>query len=116
MPSRETVRRWLRDKAEFRGQYARAREDQADALADEILAIADDTDGDVEIVEGEIVQIAANVNRAKLRVDARKWAAGKLAPKKYGTKVELSGDADNPIVTRIERVIVDPKNPDTESV
>jgi hypothetical protein len=33
-----------------------------------------------------------------------------LAPKKYGDKLELSGDAENPIaVQRIERVIVKPK-------
>jgi hypothetical protein len=31
----------------------------------------------------------------------------KLAPKKYGDKIEVSGDADNPLkIERIERVVV----------
>ena len=39
MPDRATVLRWLGDdKAEFRDQYARAREAQAEVIADEILA------------------------------------------------------------------------------
>jgi hypothetical protein len=29
-----------------------------------------------------------NIQRSRLRVDARKWAAAKLAPKKYGDRVE----------------------------
>src|SRR3546814_14927790 len=43
MPSQSTVFRWLRDEAheESRQQYARASENQADTLADEILNIAD---------------------------------------------------------------------------
>jgi hypothetical protein len=90
------VFRWLGDDryAKFREQYARAREAQADAIFDEILDIADDgsndwmerrrEDGSVdEVVNHEHIQ------RSKLRVDARKWMAGKLAPKKYGEKVQL---------------------------
>jgi hypothetical protein len=51
-----------------------------------------------------------SVAHARLRVDTRKWLLSKLAPKKYGDKLELSGDAENPIaVQRIERVIIKPK-------
>src|SRR5690242_3251509 len=42
MPSVSTVCRWLSENAQFREQYAYAREAQADTLADEILDIADD--------------------------------------------------------------------------
>ena len=31
---------------------------------------------------------ASAVSKAKLQIDARKWAASKIAPKKYGDKVE----------------------------
>lgn len=97
MPSQTTVFRWLGDEryASFRERYARAREAQADAIFDEILDIADDgsndwmerhrQDGSVdEVVDHEHIQ------RSKLRVDARKWMAGKLAPKKYGDRLDLT--------------------------
>lgn len=74
MPALSTVFRWLSIHKEFSDQYARAREEQAEALADEITDIAD-TEEDVQ--------------RARVRIDARKWVAGKLKPKKYGDKTQL---------------------------
>ena len=56
-------------------QYARARELQAQHYANEIVEIAD-TDTDA--------------NRARVRIDARKWVACKLLPKKYGEKIDHS--------------------------
>ena len=93
MPSKTTVFRWLRQFDSFRDQYARAREAQADAIADEILDIADDGSNDFmgedEKYNGDAVQ------RSRLRVDARKWFAGKLAPKKYGDSTMVKhADAD----------------------
>jgi hypothetical protein len=69
-------------------QYARARELQAEYVFDEITEIAD-----------LAVEEANAIGKARLRIDARKWAASKMAPKKYGDKVEtkLIGDANNPI-------------------
>lgn len=93
MPSKSAVFRWLLDRPDFRDQYARAREAQADAIADEILDIADDGTNDYmgedEKYNGDAVQ------RSRLRVDARKWFAGKLAPKKYGDATLVKhADAD----------------------
>lgn len=108
MPDARTVYRWLEAHAEFRQQYARAREDQADALAEEILEIADDGRNDTYLTEdgAELVN-HDHIARSRLRVDARKWLASKMAPKKYGDKLELAGDQNNPIrVEKIERVIV----------
>lgn len=76
MPSLTTVYRWLTEKETFRDIYTRAREDQADTLADEIIKIADKTDP----------KDSAAVNKARLQVDARKWVASKLKPKKYGER------------------------------
>lgn len=96
MPSAATVCRWLADNASFREQYASAREAQADTLADEILDIADDGTNDWmerKTADGEVVRLEYNgdaVQRSRLRVDARKWYASKLAPKKYGDKLDLS--------------------------
>ncbi len=79
MPGYRTIMTWLSDekKGDFRHKYARAREDQADYLADEIIDIAD-----------EPVTCNEDVARNRLRVDARKWVASKLKPKKYGDKIE----------------------------
>jgi hypothetical protein len=37
------------------------------------------------------------INRNRLRVDARKWIAAKLKPRKYGDRQILAGDPDNPL-------------------
>lgn len=101
MPSRSTVIRWLAENEAFRNQYARARELQADTLAEEILDIADKAvlgerlkkDGKGKVVER---QTGDMVERSKLMIDARKWYAGKLQPKKYGERVALDhGVQDN---------------------
>lgn len=88
MPHAATVCRWLGDNEAFREQYAHARDAQADTLADEILDIADDGSNDFmgedEKYNGDAVQ------RSKLRVDARKWLASKLKPKKYGEKIDVT--------------------------
>jgi hypothetical protein len=84
---------WLRDKEDYSNQYARAKEDQADYLAEEILEIADDSSGDTDYTEtGKIVMNAEFVARSRLKVDARKWIAAKLKPKKYGDKVDVTTD------------------------
>lgn len=109
MPSKVTVLNWLSDgkHPEFLAQYARARESQADALVEECLEIADDGTNDwmerrSEAEKGAGVNTGwvlngEHVQRSRLRVDTRKWWAARLAPKKYGDKVALSGDAENPI-------------------
>ncbi len=58
-------------------QYARAREIQAEVLAEDAMNIAD-----------AAVEEGAAVAKARLQVDARKWYAGKVAPKKYGDRVQ----------------------------
>ncbi len=83
MPSKATVFSWLRTKPEFLDQYDRSKAEAADSLVDEILEISDDT--------------SLETQRARLQVDARKWVASKLKPKKYGDKMNIGGDPDNPI-------------------
>ena len=95
MPDKSTILRWLDAHAEFRDQYARAREAQADHFAEEILEISDDGTNDwMRRQQGEDTVEVANhehISRSKLRVDARKWLMSKMAPKKYGDKLELAG-------------------------
>ena len=105
MPHQSTVMAWLDgSKPEFSEQYARAREAQADKLAEEILAIADDGRSDTYLdADGNEKTDSEVIQRSKLRVEARKWLASKMAPKKYGDKLGIGGaDGLDPVqsVTR----------------
>jgi hypothetical protein len=81
------------------------------ALAEETLDIADDGRNDwMERNDPKNQGYEFNgehVQRSRLRVDARKWFAAKVAPKKYGEKVqqELSGPDGGPIQTKGESAI-----------
>jgi len=103
-PSTGTVLRWLaeEEREEFRNQYARAREAQADRLAAEIIEIADETEVEVRYQgETQVLDVSSTaVARNRLRVDARKWYASKLAPKKYGEKLAIGGAEDLPPVAQ----------------
>ena len=106
MPARTTAYKWLADNEDFAIMYTRAREERAELIADEVITIAD-TEPDP--------------HKARVRIDARKWWAAKVNPKKYGDKMQVGGDADNPIkhaveLTKIERVIVDPADQDGKGV
>ena len=107
MPDKSTVLRWLDDNEEFRDQYARAREAQADHYADEIIEIADDGSNDFmerKRKDGslETVVDAENIQRSRLRVDARKWLMARMAPKKYGSRIVQEGDEnDEQIIVQI---------------
>ena len=90
-PSEQTIYRWNRDNKEFSQKYARAREDQADLYAAQIVELADtcrEGKKTRETKDGTFVEIGDMVERSRLQIDARKWYASKLAPKKYGDKIE----------------------------
>lgn len=94
MPATSTVFLWLTQDDAFAEQYARAREAQADALFDDILTIADDGRNDWmerKNADGQDIGWQENgeaLRRSQLRIDARKWMAGKLKPKKYGDRIQ----------------------------
>ena len=100
MPSQSTVFKWLSEQPSFSERYAHARDAQADALFDDILTIADDGRNDwMQRNFGEESRWVENgeaIRRSQLRIDARKWMASKLKPKKYGDRLDLnhSGSID----------------------
>ncbi len=113
MPDKATVMRWLQAHDSFRDQYVRAKEIGIEALAEDILDIADDASNDWmerRTADGDSAGWLFNgeaARRSQIRIDSRKWLLSKLAPKKYGDKVtqEHTGAVT---VTKIERVIVKP--------
>src|SRR3990172_1260060 len=84
MPGLSTICEWLSKRVEFAEQYARARETQADLMAEDIIEIAD------------TAKDKNNAHAVQVRVDARKWIASKLKPKTYSdhlkVEAEIKGD------------------------
>jgi hypothetical protein len=103
MPAQSQVYVWLNAKKDFAEQYARAREEQADTHADEIIAIADEDPelNPIRDKDGNVIDLKIDsgyVAYQKQRIDARKWTAAKLRPKKYGDRVTHAGDDESPVV------------------
>ena len=92
---------WLLRQPSFAEQYARAREEQADTNADEILEIADEMPPEFTDEKGRTYLDQTFIQWQKNRIDARKWTAMKLKPKKYGDKLGLHGvEGAAPITTQ----------------
>ena len=96
MPAMSTVFLWLREHKDFSEQYEKAKQESADAMAEELLYIADTpvmgeiktikANGDVEIKQDEML------GHRRLQVDSRKWLMSKMKPKKYGDHLDLTSD------------------------
>lgn len=81
----------LRDET-VKEMYDEARMIQAEKMAiDDLIEIADDDSND-ETFDGK--PNSAAVNRARLKVDARKWTAAKLHFKRFGDKLEQNVNAN----------------------
>lgn len=96
MPSAATVFNWMRTYPKFLEQYARAKQESADAMAEEIMDISDDGTNDWmedQYMKGKSPGWKVNgeaVQRSKLRVDTRKWLMSKMKPKKYADKLDVT--------------------------
>lgn len=89
MPSISGVMNWLldEDKEAFQKMYDRAREVRAELMFEEIEEIADEAG---EVIVGDDKSDNARVAAVRLRVDTRKWVLGRMSPKKFGDKLDLS--------------------------
>jgi hypothetical protein len=79
-PSVDGVFGWLNKFPPFAEAYARAREAQQEVFA------------------AQIIDIAATVDdpaKARNMIDARKWHAAKVAPKKWGDRVEIDAKIEH---------------------
>lgn len=117
LPDYTTFKRWIAVDDDLCTQYARAKEDQADFMAEEMLEIADDGSNDWmerNGKDGENLGYQVNgehVQRSRLRLDTRKWLASKLKPKKYGDKTTIAGDPGNPLaVLLMDQITTSPNS------
>ncbi len=112
MPNISTVIRWLAADEDFARKYTRAREMQAEILADEMLDIADNDKSDridIKDKDGNIIRTEQNnvaVARSKLKLEQRRWWAEKLRPKVYGNKVAVGGSDDMPAIKTSQQLDV----------
>ena len=84
MPSEGTVRGWaVRDHDGFGERYRAARLLLVEYWADQILDIADEPDLDPR--------------DRQIRVHTRQWMMSKLAPRRFGDKLQLAGDPEQPL-------------------
>ena len=79
MPKARTMYLWLADDPAFQKLYRAAKELQGHGMAEEMLEIADD--------------VTEDPRSRSLRLAACQWLAERLAPKKYGKKLEVEHGA-----------------------
>lgn len=101
-PCMSTFFAWLREKPEFLQLYEIAKDQSADSMVDEMLDIADNAENDWmerNHPSHEGYQLnGENIQRSRLRIDARKWIASKLKPKKYSEKMGVDIAGVQPII------------------
>ncbi len=112
------IRAWAAEDAKLSALYACAREDQAHAIAEQAIAIADGADEESQSRLEAMVQSIASadakdkdrlldalaqsaIQRDKIRVDARKWMASKIAPRTYGDRQEIVGPEGGPLIVKV---------------
>jgi len=106
MPAESTVRQWAaRDLNGFYAHYARARDIGLDSMADDIFDISDDATNDYMEREDPdnpgFSLNGENIQRSRLRVEARKWYLSKMAPKRYGDKLEVEHGVNDELAGRL---------------
>jgi hypothetical protein len=105
MPHRGTVYRWA--NGQFRDAFARAREYQSEALLDDCVHIADNI-ALSESDKAEGIDINAKIQAAKLQIDTRLRVIAKIAPHKYGDRIQHTGMNGGPI--QIAAVTIDARS------
>jgi len=115
MPSRTSFYTWLEEIKGYSERYARACELRADAIFEEIFDIADETSRDtITNDKGMEIPNSEWINRSRLRVDARKWALGKMNPKKYGDKLDVTSGNKALSVPAIVGMVIKNETPTDE--
>ena len=98
-PDRSTINDWIAtDREGFADQYARARDVGLDVMADELLQISDEQ---AVVYTKTGAAFDPDVQRDRLRVDTRKWYLSKLAPKRYGDKLQVEHSGNVSIEDRL---------------
>jgi len=93
MPSQPQVYRWIEEREDFREGYSRARLLAGDALFDAIGDIRE------QVRTGKL-----DASAARVIIDALKWQAARLSPRKYGDRTQLDATAAESLVDTLEKI------------
>jgi hypothetical protein len=100
MPAVRTVSDWKAAHADFSADFACAREEGFDQIAADCLDIADETSDDTIYGESGARANTEWISRSKLRIETRLKLLAKWDPKRYGDKMQLTGDGGGPLETK----------------
>ena len=93
--TRSTFYNWLNENPERIELYKKATELRADGIFDDMLELADDGTKDYYYdINGNRQQSMVAVNRSRLQLDTRKWVLGRMNPKKYSEKLDITSGGD----------------------
>lgn len=109
LPGPDTFYKRVANDKNFAEKYARVAEIRERVIFEEILNIADTPQiGVIETAKewGTEVKTADMIEHRRLQIDARKWMLGKMAPKKYGDKLDV--EASGTIAVTIKRYSDEP--------
>ncbi len=102
LPSHGTIRAWMVEDTALYDMYAKSKAHQVELFIEETIQIADDGSNDTYTDRNGHQQTNYDVlGRSKLRIETRQWMAGKLKHRKYGTKLEVSGDPERPLSPKV---------------
>lgn len=92
-PQRKTFYGWLKDDENKITRYARAKELYQDEIFEEMIIISNTPVKEIKTIErpnGTEIITSDSPEHRKLQIETRKWILGKLNPKKYGDKLDLT--------------------------
>lgn len=106
MPAWQKIYEWMARDKELSGAIAQAREQGADAIAEEAMAIIDAPPERVLTKNGEVID-SGYVTWQRNRADLRLKLLAKWHPKKYGDRIVHAGDKDNPVEIKADLAVFD---------
>ena len=105
MPAWTSIYAWAAQDKQLSERIAQAREQGYDAIAEDLLAIADTPlmgDTETSSANGLTITRQDMLGHRKLQIETRLKLLAKWNPKKYGDRQILAGDKDSPLEVKAD--------------
>ena len=102
MPGWDTVYEWMARHEDFALLVAQARENGVEAIAQDTLAMIDAEPRYVEDAKGGTRIDAGYIQWMKLRTEQRMKLLACWSPNRYGNRVQVTGDKNNPLAVTLD--------------